>query len=213
MAPLALFRLARRRLTLVDLSADSDVRSQYTIAKGLQVVFNASFDLARAAPRIPYEPHHPRAALLAVSEPAVYERQHVVSGQLEQVIDGLIVRETDGSARCMTYGEFESAVLDGAAGVQPAAIISDLFHGFRPDTRPVLWRVLLAEAHVYRSLMRSFESGPGTVVLPWEALREEDEQHLDWRPDGSETSVEDAVDKPLTAVRGWLSTQFPTPAL
>jgi len=204
-APLVLFRLAQRRLTFVDLSADDEVRKQYAIAKALQVVFNASFDLAKAEPAIAYLPHDPRAPQLATTQPAVYERQHVVSGQLDQMIDALTVRESDGAARCMTYGEFETAFVGRAAAVQPTAILMDLFDGFRPDTRPVLWRVVLAEAHVYRSLMRTFESESGTTVPPWAALHDEDRLDFDWRPPGSGTSFEEAVDVPLGAVAGWLS--------
>jgi len=75
----------------------------------------------------------------------------------------------------------------------------------------VLWRVLLAEAHVFRSLMRTFESEPGTIVPPSAALRNEDRRRFDWRREPSGASFEQAVDVPLSAVESWLSSYFATP--
>jgi hypothetical protein len=208
LAPLAAFRLCQRRLTLVDLSVDPEVRTLYLMAKQLYVTWNASFDLASAEPKIPYDPDNKNAWQLAHTDPACYARQHVVMGQLDQAIDGVTVGAED-ARRVMTYGEFEQAYSDKKSPVRSsAAIVRDLFDGFHPDERPVLWRILLAEAHIYRALVRTFDPDSPETVRPPEAISVEERKKFDWRLPGSTVSFEDAVETPFRAVRRYLQTQF-----
>jgi hypothetical protein len=218
LAPLVLVRLAQRRLTLVDLSVDPQVRFQYAIAKQLRATWTESWELAESEPAIPYDPHNPQWPRLARTEPQVYYRQHVVAGYLDKAIDALIVRD-DTIDRCMTYGEFEDAMNEPRAPLRDRAEdFAALFDGFHPQIRPVLWRTLLAQAHIYEALIRSFDTADPVDeaepvgVAPAEVFRGEDISLFDWRTAESEVSFDEAVTQPMTAVRRFLRERTPAPA-
>ena len=217
LAPLVMVRLAQRRLTLVDLSVDPQVRFQYAMAKQLRATWMESWELAESEPAIRYAPHDPQASRRAHAEPQVYARQHVVAGYLDQAIDALIVRH-DTTDRCMTYGEFEDAINEPRSPLRDRTEeFAALFVGFHPQTRPVLWRTLLAQAHVYEALIRSFDAAEGDAAesagpTPAEAFRGEHSSLFDWRTAESEVSFDRAVSQPVAAVRGFLRERIPAPA-
>jgi len=212
LAPLVLFRLAQRRLTLVDLSADPQVRFQYAMAKQLYATWTESWELTHSEPAIKYEPNHVNAAELARSQPQIYAWQHVITGRLDGAVDALTVRE-GSTGRCMTYGEFEEAVYEASGPVyERVEAFASLFIGFHPDTRPVLWRTLLAEAHIYKALIHALESDDPMPLAPAYALNDEDAALFDWRPHGSKVNRDAAVEQPLTAVRRFLEQRLPAPA-
>jgi hypothetical protein len=210
LAPLVIVRLARRRLTVVDLSVDPQVRFQYAMAKQLHVTWNETWELAASEPAIPYDPHHPDAIRLARTQPEVYGYQHIVAGYLDQAVDALIVRN-DSTDRCMSYGEFEDAISGARTPLQDrTGEFAALFTGFHPQLEPVLWRTLLAQAHLFQALIESFEvSGQGPT--PGDAFRSQDSALFDWRTAESEVSFDEAVTAPLAAVRGFLRERVPGP--
>ena len=61
LAPLVVFRLMERRLTLFDLNLNSSFNYQYLFAKSLYHTFSRSFQLAEATPKLEYEPHNDNA--------------------------------------------------------------------------------------------------------------------------------------------------------
>jgi hypothetical protein len=112
----------------------------------------------------------------------------------------------------MTYGEFDSGLADPSSTLRDhTAAFASLFVGFHPQRQPVLWRTLLAQSHLYRALMLSFEASNGAVVAPAAALSSDDARLFDWRPPDSEVSFEDAVEGPLGAVRRFLHARLPVP--
>ena len=56
MEPLAIVRLCRERLTVLDLSLDRDLAAQYEVMKQLYHAWTSSRELAAAAPRLTYKP-------------------------------------------------------------------------------------------------------------------------------------------------------------
>jgi hypothetical protein len=117
-APLAVFRLCQRRLTLVDLSVDPRVRRQYALAKLCYLTWHQGFELAHTEPSLPYEIYDRSAA--RSTDPRRDAMQHVVAGHLDQIADALIFREPDGVLRCATYGEFEQRYADEDSDVHRA---------------------------------------------------------------------------------------------
>lgn len=209
LAPLVLVRLAQRRLTLVDLSVDPLVRFQYAMAKQLHATWNETWELAASEPAIGYDPHHHEGRVRADQQ--VYARQHVVAGYLDQAVDALIVRD-NSAVRCMTYGEFEEAFESADSPLnERIQEFAALFVAFHPHTKPVLWRTLLAQAHIYEGLISSFES-ERSLVTPAEAFPGEDIRLFDWRTAGSEVTFDAAVTGPVTAVRGFLRERIAAPA-
>jgi hypothetical protein len=56
LAPMAAFKLLKKRLTLVDLELDEHINLKYLIAKEIYYTFTQHRELANREPTIPYEP-------------------------------------------------------------------------------------------------------------------------------------------------------------
>ncbi len=204
LAPVAVIRLMARRLTLVDLSVDRDVREQYRFARVLVGTWNGGFNLASMQPKLEYEPHEPDAAERAATTPAVYMLQHLFAGQVDQIAGGLIAQDPDGSLRHRTYGEFEEAYRSNEKLRDVFAPARRLLQTFHPRTHPVLWRMLITQAHLHRAIARTFVEDPGVIVSPSAAITDDERRAFDWRePDAPETE-EMALDAPFQAARSYL---------
>ena len=108
LAPLGIFKLMSRRLTLYDLNLNTSFRNQYLLAKFLYRTFALDFKLAKSGShKIDYDPDNPKAENLEKSSPHTYRRQGVYLGVLDMVADGLILKDDlDDTIRIVTYGEF-----------------------------------------------------------------------------------------------------------
>ncbi len=206
LVPLVLYRSCQRRLTSLDLTVEPALREQYRYARALYAVWNAGFNLAQAAPPIAYDPHNDAAAQLAQTEPAVYGLQHLYAGQVDRIVGALTIADGHpATPRPLTYAEFEDA--HNAAGGSMAARIAPavaLIRDFAPATSPVLWRMLLGQAHLHRALVRSVDAGTDGFISPLEAIPTAEWEQFDWREPGSPLSYEEAVAAPMQAVRGYL---------
>jgi hypothetical protein len=166
LAPITSFKIVQRRLTVIDLSLEPQIREQYEILKLLFLSFTRDFDLAGREPVLRYDPDRadpdePHRVRLLSEEPAVFGRQGLYRGTLDVVVDALIrtVGQTSedgkgGTERCKTFGEFLAEF--EAAGSPVDRIrpeLDELFVGFHPQRRPVLWRVLVAQALLYDAFL------------------------------------------------------------
>jgi hypothetical protein len=168
LAPMTVARLLQRRLTVIDLGLDPELQRQYELLKLIYLSFTADFDLAGREPVLRYEPDRadpdrPERDRLLASEPEVYARQGLYRGVIEDVADALI-KEQDGRSRPKTYGEFKAEWDQKGTPVQGVREnLIELFSGFHPERKPVLWRVLVAQHLLYAALVRSDEPpGEGT---------------------------------------------------
>jgi hypothetical protein len=195
-APLVVHRLIQRRLTLVDLTVDTHINSQYLLAKRLFISFTDDFEFARAEPTIEYDPNAEVPPKVENTNPEKYMRQAMFIGSLESLVDRFIVSESDGSQRCMTYGEFETVYYQDHEGAESFHEVAELFHNFHPKSRPVLWRILIAQAHIYEALIRTRQlklSQSGESVTPLLiAIPAEEKSIFDWR-DGNVNATDDEV--------------------
>ena len=185
-APLVVYRIIQRRLTLVDLTVDTQINSQYLLAKRLFISFADDFEFARTEPAIEYDPNAEVSSQIARKDPQKYVRQAMFIGSLESLVDRFIIRESDGSQRCMTYGEFEAAYYQENEVAEGFSEVAALFHNFHPATRPVLWRILIAQAHIYKALIRTsqrklWQSGDSIVTPLLVPIPNEERDKFDWR--------------------------------
>jgi hypothetical protein len=177
-APLAIYELMTRKLTLLDLTLDRELHRLHFIAGKSYEAMRSDFNLVD--PRYPplvfgssdqrYAPPEVRPSPAPREQEQRWMwRQGLYSGQISQAVDALVV--TDGTTkRVMTYAEFAKALqgadlrtADDPGG--PASAIKqalrplvDVLYDFHPARRPVTWRILLAQAACYRA-MAAMESG------------------------------------------------------
>jgi hypothetical protein len=207
LSPLVFLKLIQRRLTLVDLAVDPHINNQYALAKWLYISFTEGFKLASIAPRFEYEPDCDDWLEKREQQPQKHWRQAVFMGRLDIAVEALIVRENE-VWHCMSYGEFESIYRDEKIREKFNAF-ADLFLDFHPRTRPVLWRVLIVQAHLYEALLRARELQPSISHdhLTPKLLRpiaKEDLWRYDWRQSNKEASDEEVLIEPCKAAQVYL---------
>jgi hypothetical protein len=176
LAPMTSFKIVQRRLTALDLRLEPRIREQYELLKLLFLSFTRDFDLALCAPALAYHPDRaasgePERDLLLREEPGVYSRQGLFRGNVEVAIDALIRTVGHSAAdsksgaveRCKTFGEFLAEFDEPGSpvsGILPD--LDELFAGFHPGRKPVLWRVLVAQVLLYDAFL-GVESDPAEL--------------------------------------------------
>jgi hypothetical protein len=205
LAPTTTFKILQRRLTVIDLSLEPRIRTQYELLKLVWFAFASDWALAACQPNLPYEPDkadpgQPNREVLLHDNPAVYWRQGFYRGTLEMISEALITsasnharERSDGDPiveRCQSMGEFWKAYdnPDSTIG-QLKSDLSPLFTGFHPKSKPVLWRVFIAQYLLHGALQSSKGASAPTQLEP--EPMQEDFTKLDWRRDPSEASDEE----------------------
>lgn len=202
-APLSVGKLLRKQLTHLDLSLDPAIHWQYTLVRRLADSFTDDFDLAGSkygsvtineSDWIEYEPHNDDSEKLKLQNSATYWQQGIPRGILDNAVSALIIRDADGTERVMDFREFEHEREHEAPVRESFERIAYLFDKFHPRTRPVLWRVLIAQAHLYRAVLVARLSDtldPELWSHPWELDKPPD---FDWRSQHEQDSIpEDTI--------------------
>ncbi|MGE0415293.1 MAG: hypothetical protein AB7O80_00690 [Acetobacteraceae bacterium] len=208
-APLAVYELMTRKLTLLDLTLDRDLHRLHFISRRAYLALRSDFDLVDPRyPPVEFGPGNPRYAppetrLTTLPDPLRQRwiwRQGLYSGQVGQAVDALLLTQ-DGTTRVMTYAEFARALggadlrtdddPGGSAGQIKAALrpLSDVFRDFHPARRPVTWRILLSQAACYRAIS-AMQAGPASPEAIARAARFEgapDRAAFDWIGDGTKS--------------------------
>jgi hypothetical protein len=184
--PAAVFRMAQRRLTLVDLRIEPTIHVEYTLAKKGYLALSHDARIADIA-ALTYTPYVDGWKEKREANPAHFRRQGLPLGRLDNAVDTLIIRQDGGDGRLATFGEFESqfgtAKPEDVSG--PVGAARDLFLGFNPTTRPVLWRLLLAQFVIYKALLASIQGRrPALHILeePWHHVSPEEREVLGLAP-------------------------------
>lgn len=203
-SPIVIYRLIQRRLTLFDLDLDSDIKTRYLLAKQLYVTFTEHWEFAAIEPTIDYAPESNVSVHDQKKHPEKYYRQGVSEGWLDTMLDSLVKSEPDGSLRCATYGEFK-AVHDTKYSKDKTFSVADLFFEFHPKSRPVLWRILITQAHLYEALirtrgMRLFQLDKNKRVL----MTITGKDKFDWRRSKDETTDEKVLIEPFAVAQKYL---------
>jgi hypothetical protein len=150
LAPVVLARMIERRLTLVDLGLHAGIYREFVLAQAIYRSLSDDAVLATMDPALDYTPYVPNWRELRQSQPERYRRQGLPAGRLDTALDALLVSR-EGVDTVMSFGEFELQlealpVDDVSSGCGAAR---DVFFEFDPRKRPVLWRILVAQMHLY----------------------------------------------------------------
>jgi hypothetical protein len=206
-SPVAIYHLLQDHLTLVDLGLDRETREFYLVAKQMAQALAESFAIAAVAPALPYTPYSPK------SQPF----QGLPAGRLEAAGQALVVPGRNGASRVMRFGEFDEAYADKDGAVyRCCSPLAEIMYGFHPRTHPVLWRILIVEAHLCKALISRrdrLESAHGAehssrFGAPWNAISEDERREYDWRTDSGCESEQFAVIHPFDAARTYLQSRL-----
>lgn len=176
--PAAVYRLAQRKLTVVDLRVEPTIEIEYTLAKKVYLALSHDARMAELSSII-YTPYVDGWQEKRELNPARFRRQGLPLGRLDNAVDTLIVQRDGSAERIATFGEFEAGFgassPDDVSG--PIGAARDLFTSFSPSIRPVLWRLLLAQFVMYKALLASIRHVDSPVQIldqPWHHLSHEE---------------------------------------
>jgi hypothetical protein len=155
LAPAALFKIIQRNLTFVDLTLDSGIAANYTLAKILYMTFTYNFELADENPVLIYEAKENVTEKERTENPQRFWRQGIPLGCLDNILHDCMLSE-DRQQCLRTFGEFERIVkkLTDDDPNHYITLLYETFENFHPYTRPILWRVLITQAHIHRLLIQ-----------------------------------------------------------
>jgi hypothetical protein len=150
LAPMATFKVLQDRLTTVDLELDPLIKTIYLISKHLYATFSSDTDLAEIA-KIQYKTYD----------------QGIFVGYLDNATEELIKHydEPNKVPRIKSFGEFNKQYVTGDNSLgssekkvdSPFDRIYDLLHFFHPNTKPVLWRILIEQLYLYNAIKEVYE--------------------------------------------------------
>ena len=201
-APLVVVRGLARSLSQLDLSLEPLIELQYYLCTRVYGSFKDDVLLAAASPAVSYKPFAPGWRELRLTEPEKYWWQGLTMGRLEGMLDLMTVEVPKAPARVASFGEFERTyieIFDDATEERrkAAAAGANALHLFRPSDRPVFWRMMIAQARIYQSLLRTrtanFEVPRSTEE--WDALMRLDRpEDFKWRSAGNDgASLEETL--------------------
>lgn len=187
-APLAVLRLCQNQLTVLDLTVDPEIRKQYIAMKAVYRSWSDGPNLCTTSAR----------------------RQNLGLQHVEKMVEGMLVVDAPGGdARCVTYGEFLAAIRDEhSKAYLPADRIVNMFVDFHPRTKPMLWRILITQAHLFRFLMDSVGPADQRPASPAAAIPKDEWEIFDWRRVPTEASREESIDEHFRAAEAYLATRF-----
>jgi hypothetical protein len=153
--PAVFLRLIQRQMTFVDLRVDETIRVRYQLLKLYSRSFTDDFDYAKLNPVIQYDPNSPQWQQLRKNSPQVYVRQGILVGDLESICDTMIVTDSQNRSRAMFFSEFETVVSPSAGNTSLGEVLS-LLTGFSRDQRPVIARMLIAQAVMAQLILSTY---------------------------------------------------------
>jgi hypothetical protein len=151
LAPLVVARMIERRLTLIDLGLDERIHTECVLAQAICRSLADEFRAAELDPLLAYTPYVQGWREKRQECPQRFRRQGLPIGRLNTALDMLHVSRPGGEETLTTFGEFEPLLREldpGDVRTGPGAA-RDLFDGFDPVTRPVLWRILVIQVLLY----------------------------------------------------------------
>jgi hypothetical protein len=159
--PVAFFEILRGKTTHLDFKLDPRLDAAFRLLRQQFRLWSEEFKFAGAAPALDYEPYARRTREEEVATPARYYRQGVALGRVDKIAAAMVLT-ADGEIRVKRLGEFESECASGQGALHEAAgPFYALFKGFRPDVRPVLWRILCAQACLAYTVRRLVSGAAG----------------------------------------------------
>lgn len=198
LAPVAVYKLMRRRLTAVDMRLDDSIARHYQLAKRIAWSFADDFSFAWGLHvcELEYDPNNSDWVTLRTIDEPKYWRQGLPYGRLDNAVESLIVRdhEPDGELRIRSFGEFEAAFHQEGPLRENFAIVRDIIANFHPRLRPIFWRMLITQAHIHRSIVEFHYDQGGSQSLVVTPIPLEERDSFSWTrsPNSSDTQKMEA---------------------
>src|ERR1044072_613687 len=161
--PVAIFRLIQNKLTMVDLTVDKRISDQYSLAKWIYLCLTEDFELAEIEPALPYKPFTPGWETKRLASTREFWREGIGQGRLDAAVGEIIITDTAGQERVLTFGEFEKKFY--AEDNNQFHPFGDIFLNFHPADRPVLWRILITQALLFVKLVDTSYMSQDTFTL------------------------------------------------
>jgi hypothetical protein len=159
----------QRQMTFVDLRLDETIRIRYQLLKLYSRSFTDDFLFAAVPAKLEYDPNSPQWRQLKSQDPAKYTRQGLLVGDLENICDALIVEDANCRARAIGFSEFER-LLPNLGKRDSILEVLSLLSSFSPSDRPVLARILVAQAVMAQLILSTYAQDISVEDLP-ERLR------------------------------------------
>jgi len=140
-----------------------------------------------------YDPNDIEWQVKRKDNPTSFWRQGLPMGLLDKTVDILIEKSENGKERVISYGEFEKKLANvGNDKTSDIHLSRDIFFKFHPETRPILWRVLIAQSFLLKALLelKNIKSENITENMVRKLLTEYDKENLiafSWSNDKSLT--------------------------
>jgi hypothetical protein len=201
--PAAVYRLARRSLTLVDLKVDPQIELQYLLVKKVYLAFTHDRQIAKFS-GLDYTPYVDGWREKRLENPQKYKRQGFPLGRLDNAVDALLIPLTSSPTheRVVSFGEFEEQFTkiqdDDVRSALGAA--RDLFYEFDPVRQPVLWQILLTQYCLYKAILalaNGHDCDVRLLAYPDQWLNSEELSKLQWdvfKKSSDEQSLEHTLD-------------------
>lgn len=211
LAPVAVYKLMRRRLTTVDMRLDRNIAVHYQLAKQVAWSFVDDFSFARDFKDhlLGYDPHTREWETLRFVDETKYWSQGFPYGRLDNAVESMIIHDPNGELRIRSFGDFESELHNAGSAVDKTFfIVRDVFTNFHPSRRPVLWRMLLAQAHIYTAIVRYHRNDSSVGDLVITPIPADERQPFHWTKPQDKTELE-RVEEPFTVAEAYLSKNIP----
>jgi hypothetical protein len=180
LAPAGIFYLMSRRLTQFDLQLDSFYNNQFLLSKLVYRTFSHDFKLASYKPQI--EDYNPEDSS---THPDKVQKQGIDSELLDQAAQAFTIKDPlDNIIRIKTYGEFYGEWKKKPKGDFGFRQLEYLLKNFHPEFRSVLWRILIAQVHIYQLLIDNYLSNESSDISQKISLMRSNEEQMelfDWR--------------------------------
>jgi hypothetical protein len=200
LVPFAILKLMQNKLTLVDLDLVPYSKALYSLAKYAYFTFIDYDDFKHSNYNDQLNEDRENV------EKGQYHNHKIYRGLLDNAIEALLTQTPNNPEKIMSFGEFEKKYSDNDIS-KPFEAISCLFLNFHPKTKPFLWMILIAQAHIYQSIdnwARS-ESRHLQNKLPIIKMMslEHRKKYFDWRYHHNESTDEEVFNKPFDAVESY----------
>ena len=188
-------------------------KAQYLLAKSLYYTFSATNTLKKDLQYSPapstIDGQQERQDMLS-KQPQVFRKQGLVLSFIDMLAEGLIKSESQSGEkleRVMSFSEFEEKYVTCDSNnrrivLQPFIYASELLKNFHPKSMPILWRILLVQAHIYEAIKKTRElPKTETVFRTLKIMSREERRQYDWRNTKEEATDYEVFDKPFEAIK------------
>ena len=145
--PGACFQLLRDKTTELDFQLDPKIATLYRLLRTSYLALTKEFEFAAAEPKLEYSPYAGDAEARAGDDPARFLRQGVATGNVDNALAAMIVAQEGKNHRVLRVGELQVGMEKRSGEIRRT--LEEFFwivRGFHPLERPVLWRIMCAQA-------------------------------------------------------------------